>query len=208
MGDVVPFHRGGVHVRTSAGLGAGLLCNTAKVCTVRPPRHLPSANPAKSSHRSAGIDPRARQELTVDGFSPSASATPLVPPSASMTLSTESNIAALIVRKMRTRQEFATRETISIFEYAAIGGMSDTVKIIAKRLVSTRLAIGVKQAEFCRQIGVEKNVYNPFEKGTRRITLEVALKIRARFGVSLDWIYCGDISKLSVDLYHKLARAA
>lgn len=86
--------------------------------------------------------------------------------------------------------------------------MADTVKVIARRLVTTRKAIGLGQSEFCEQIGVEKNVYNPFEKGHRRITVDVALKIRARFGVSLDWIYCGDTSHLPVQLYNKLAAAA
>lgn len=79
---------------------------------------------------------------------------------------------------------------------------------IARRLVRTREALGLSQIAFCGQIGVEKNVYNPFEKGHRRITLDVALKIRARFGVSLDWIYCGDVAHLPVELYQKLAAAA
>jgi len=89
-----------------------------------------------------------------------------------------------------------------------MSAMADSVKVIARRLVRTREALGLSQAVFCTQIGVERNVYNPFEKGHRRITLDVALKIRGRFGVSLDWVYCGDISHLSVELYQKLAIAA
>lgn len=84
----------------------------------------------------------------------------------------------------------------------------EQVKLIARRLIRTRVALGLNQSQFCAQIGVDKNVYNPFEKGKRRITLDVALKIRARFGISLDWIFCGDAKHLSIELFQKLAEAA
>lgn len=86
--------------------------------------------------------------------------------------------------------------------------MPDSVKVIAARLVTTREALGFSQSEFCEQIKVAKNVYNPFEKGKRRISVDVAGKIRDRFGISLDWIYCGDESRLSAALYRKITRAA
>jgi len=57
---------------------------------------------------------------------------------------------------------------------------------VSLRLLKIR---GLAQAEFCRQIGVQKNAYNPFERGYRLITVATALKIKQRFGVSLDWIY-------------------
>jgi ribosome-binding protein aMBF1 (putative translation factor) len=88
------------------------------------------------------------------------------------------------------------------------GDMSRTAKNIGRRLCRTREALGLSQAEFCRQIGVERNVYNPFEKGRRRITLEVATKIRDRYGISLDWIYLADQRALPSDLYQKLASNA
>lgn len=64
-------------------------------------------------------------------------------------------------------------------------------KSIGKRLVRTREALGYSQAQFCREIGIERNQYNPFEKGRRRITVDVALLILDRFEISLDWIYAG-----------------
>lgn len=79
-------------------------------------------------------------------------------------------------------------------------------KIIAERLLRMRKALGLSQAAFCREICVEKNLYNPFERGRRRITLDVARAIRARFAVSLDWIYEGDMSALRNDLAEKLQR--
>ena len=82
-------------------------------------------------------------------------------------------------------------------------------KAVANRLVRTRLALGYEeQAEFCRQIGVDKTVYNPFEKGRRRISLDVAIAIKSRFGIPLDWIYCGDLTHLPGEIYAKLRTAA
>jgi DNA-binding XRE family transcriptional regulator len=86
--------------------------------------------------------------------------------------------------------------------------MPVTPKTIGRRLLRTRQALKLSQAEFCRQIGVERNLYNPFEKGRRRITIDVAMKIRDRYGVTLDWIYAGDPHALPSDLYHQLVASA
>jgi transcriptional regulator with XRE-family HTH domain len=83
--------------------------------------------------------------------------------------------------------------------------MAGSLLEIAHRLERTREALGfANQVEFCKEIGVEKNIYNPFEKGRRRITVDAAIKIRKRFNIPLDWIFCGDPSGLPAHLYRKL----
>ena len=67
---------------------------------------------------------------------------------------------------------------------------------IAKRLIQTRLALGYEQTAFAEQAGVHQPVYNGFERGKRGISIATALKIRDRFGIPLDWIFCGDASRL------------
>lgn len=205
MGTVVQFR----HVRASIE-GDPLACSLTRRSAVISLAPLLRASSTISSQRSAGIESRAavRQELTVERLSPSASATALVPPSASIMSSTDPTITSIIVRSVRTSQVFADREGIFSRVCDPIPAMAEQIKAIAKRLVRTREALGLTQAEFCIQIGVEKNIYNPFEKGRRRITIDVALKIRDRFGVSLDWIYCGQVAALPVDLFNKLAAAA
>jgi transcriptional regulator with XRE-family HTH domain len=86
--------------------------------------------------------------------------------------------------------------------------MPEDSKSIGRRLLKTREALGLSQAEFCRQIGVQRSLYNPFERGGRRITIDVATKIRNRYGISLDWIYLADQRALPSDLYQKLASIA
>jgi len=84
--------------------------------------------------------------------------------------------------------------------------MSDILKAQAKRLIATRGALGYadSQLEFCRQIGIEKNVYNPFEKAKRPITVDAARKIKRRFLVPLDWTIDGDPAYLPNHLARKL----
>lgn len=80
----------------------------------------------------------------------------------------------------------------------------------AARLIATREALGfTSQSDFCREIRVAKNVYNPFETAKRPITLATARKIKRRFGVPLDWTLDGDgAQKLPADLYGKIGHLA
>lgn len=87
--------------------------------------------------------------------------------------------------------------------------MAEGLKDVADRLVRLRLALGYEnQAEFCRELRIAKNVYNPFEKARRLLTIGAALKIRRRFGIPLDWLYSGDPAALPANIYRKLGREA
>ncbi len=152
--------------------------------------------------------PRSRQELTVEAGKPSAAHTAPVPPKSSIVESAV-NITGTIVRNLRTCQPSATGELTKSVERGEIPAMREAFPGMAKRLKDTRLALGFhKQVDFCREIGTEKNVYNPFEKGSRPISLDVALKIRKRFAISLDWTYCGDPAALSPEVARALVRRA
>lgn len=84
----------------------------------------------------------------------------------------------------------------------------DPKEQIARRLVALRVELGRRlegrpegysQSEFCDLIRVSKTVYNPFEQpeNKRIITLDVAGRIRERFGVPTDWIYYGNVPQMS-----------
>jgi transcriptional regulator with XRE-family HTH domain len=80
--------------------------------------------------------------------------------------------------------------------------------VIARRLIRTRRALGCEtQRALTDEIGIASNQYNIFESGHRRISLGIALLIYERFGISLDWIYCGDASGLPASLQKKLRRS-
>lgn len=71
----------------------------------------------------------------------------------------------------------------------------------ARRLRYTRAALGVEdQREFGEAAGLEQSLYNRFETGKRLLTLQAAMKLCARYSLTLDWLYRGDPSSLPYKL--------
>ena len=70
----------------------------------------------------------------------------------------------------------------------------------------TRIALGYKnQADFAKGANLTQNRYNQYETGERRITVDAALKLKAAYGISLDWIYTGDRNGLPHAVWSALA---
>lgn len=86
--------------------------------------------------------------------------------------------------------------------------MPNVLKEMGKRLVATREALGMTAADLCRAIDVTQSRWSQYESGKRRITMDVALRLKQTYGISLDWIYAGDPSSLPQRIFQKLGRAA
>lgn len=83
--------------------------------------------------------------------------------------------------------------------------MIDDAQVIGNRLRRLREALEIKtQVAFAKEIGIEKNTYNPFEKGTRQLTFETACLIRQRFKIPIDWLFWGDDENLPYHIKVKL----
>ena len=78
---------------------------------------------------------------------------------------------------------------------------------IARRLKLTRLALGYKQPMMSVLAGlsIPAQAWSNYENGTRRISLDVAQKLHTNLGITLHWIYRGDMNGLSEDLAAKIA---
>lgn len=87
-------------------------------------------------------------------------------------------------------------------------GMAETLKSLAHRLKMTREALDLTAAELCRQIDCKPNRWSQYEKGERKITLEVANALCDEFGLSLDWIYRANPAQLPHALRVKMRQAA
>jgi hypothetical protein len=77
-------------------------------------------------------------------------------------------------------------------------GPSPTAKRspIAYRLALFTKATGLIQAEICRRSGLKENAYSQFVNGQRRLTIDAAMKLRDTFGVTLEYLYAGDMKGL------------
>lgn len=76
---------------------------------------------------------------------------------------------------------------------------------IGERLIKTRLALGyASPGDFLEDTGIAQNTYSQYETGERRPSIEQATKLCESYGLTLDWIYRGEPSGLSVALAKKL----
>lgn len=63
---------------------------------------------------------------------------------------------------------------------------------------------GRNQSAFAELVGITQPAMSNYMKGLRRPQLDEAIKIAARTGVTLDWIYLGDRSGLPARLLESL----
>ena len=67
---------------------------------------------------------------------------------------------------------------------------------IGQRLRLARDAYGFAQGEFAEAAGLTQHAYNQYENGKRVPSIDVAIALRDRHRLTLDYIYCGDLSGL------------
>ena len=68
-----------------------------------------------------------------------------------------------------------------------------SIDAMAARLKLTRAALGLSQAELCRRADLSRNTYNQWERGHGRPDVHYAMRLCEAFGITLDWIYRGEI---------------
>lgn len=76
---------------------------------------------------------------------------------------------------------------------------------VAARLEMLRIWAGYdSQSAFAVHTGLTPSEWNHFETGRRPLSISAAHKLRQRWRVTLDWLYYGDRSGLSVELANSL----
>lgn len=79
---------------------------------------------------------------------------------------------------------------------------------IAERLKLTRMACSPSQAAFAKLTGISTQAWNNYEKDVNRISLDQARKLCERIGVTLDWIYRGEMYGLPMKLAADIQKIA
>lgn len=75
--------------------------------------------------------------------------------------------------------------------------------ITAERLRVLRESLGLRPFEFAERAGISRKVYENWESGRFRVSVDGAIALRQSYGISLDFIFCGNASALP----HKFAIA-
>ena len=200
MSTILRFPKRG-HGRTSS-----VAAIRAKASRVIPGTPRSSASRDSGSQRADGM-PRLRQQLTAGELTERAEATSLVPPSASMT---ESGVImpATVVCTTQTCQAFATCETTFDAGCGPIRGMIDPPTIIGNRLEALRKELGFKTQEaFAEKMGIDKSTYSSIKNGKRNLSFETACVIREIWGISIDWLFFGDLQQSAIQIMSRIGRA-
>lgn len=79
--------------------------------------------------------------------------------------------------------------------------LGDDREAIAARLKRIREILDLDQKTFAAKAGFLPQTYGPFETGKRDLTLDAAKKLRKAYGVTLDFLFFGNIG----DLPHRIA---
>jgi hypothetical protein len=184
------------HARTSSGR-AGVIPKTAGSAV------LPSARSAseKSIALPEAIRPRAFQLLTADAPTPPIRAASASPPTASMTASTVVSMDSDYSRFVN-KSILHTLAIVTNCELRPNMVMGRTHQDVANRLLLLERLIGLKAADICRKAKIAPNAWSQYTdpEGKRRITLGAAYKLKDAYGVTLEWIYDDDDTRLPQDI--------
>lgn len=71
---------------------------------------------------------------------------------------------------------------------------------IAERLLWHRELMGLNQADYAARISTKRSTYSLWEVGSHRLSLNGALALRERWGLSLDFMYEGIDAALPMTL--------
>lgn len=83
-------------------------------------------------------------------------------------------------------------------------GMTRPYEDIAARITWHRNLLGKNQSEYAEMIGVNRTALVNWESGRQRVSLDGALILRKKFGLSLDFIYEGIEDALPMSLRNEL----
>jgi len=80
----------------------------------------------------------------------------------------------------------------------------DSTEAVAARLKKVREILGLNKKDFAERAGISEQVYGPYENARRELSLQSAKKLRKAYGLSLEFIYFGNIDDLPTRISKEL----
>lgn len=75
---------------------------------------------------------------------------------------------------------------------------------VGQRLVISRAALGVRAVQLANYLHISAQRLSNYERGSRPLDLDVAVRLCNRYGLTLDWIYRGQIAGLPTMLADRI----
>ena len=63
---------------------------------------------------------------------------------------------------------------------------------VGRRLRVARLGLGRSAADMCRELDISEQTWSQWENGKRLLDVLVAIRLKERYSITLDWLYDGD----------------
>ncbi|WP_299949095.1 helix-turn-helix domain-containing protein [uncultured Ruegeria sp.] len=82
--------------------------------------------------------------------------------------------------------------------------MEDKREAVGARLCKVREILGLSKKEFAERAGLSEQVYGPFENARRELSLQSAKRLRATYGLPLEFMYFGKIDDLPTRISREL----
>ena len=79
---------------------------------------------------------------------------------------------------------------------------------VAKRLQLFRKSLGLRQVDLARELGWSQQKWGQWEKGRRIPNIPDMIELAERYGVTLDYVYRGDMSRLPEWMSKKIRELA
>lgn len=86
------------------------------------------------------------------------------------------------------------------------GEMSRSLADISERLRQIEIALGKRPTDICKETGIAKNAWSQYKNPEKKrpITLDAAFKLKDAYGITLEFIFDADRSRLPADVLEKL----
>lgn len=76
---------------------------------------------------------------------------------------------------------------------------------MGRRLVIGREALGKSQVSLAKSLGISSQRLSNYERGARPLDIELAILLSQKHGLTMDYIYWGDLRGLPVHVASKIA---
>lgn len=75
---------------------------------------------------------------------------------------------------------------------------------VGRRIILARNALGLKAIQLARSLNISAQRLSNYERGDRPFDLELAMELSRKHGITMDYIYRGELRGLPLEIFQRL----